>query len=109
MPLGKEGAVQIPLDQQYVEAMLDRPEKKSLAVAKNDPEHGRWLYKDVDAMAQKYDTAPLLFRRISRNVNAKEIPIAAPPRIDVPNRHLEYIVTWYATAALTYILGFLRR
>lgn len=109
VPLGREAAIQIPLDQNYIEAMLERPERKSIAVGANNPKVGRWLYKDVTAMAQKCGTVPLLFRRITRKMEPEEIPIAAPPRIDIPNRHLEYVVTWYAIAAFTYAFGFLRR
>lgn len=78
-------------------------------MAENNPETGKWLYRDVAAMARQYHTEPLLFRRIRRKVEMNEIPIAGPPRIDIPNRHLEYVITWYAMAAATYLLGFLKR
>lgn len=61
---------------------------------KNDPEHGKWLHKDLDAMSRLLDTEPVIFNRISKSVDKGSLPIATPPKIDVPNRHFEYVVTW---------------
>jgi cytochrome oxidase assembly protein ShyY1 len=65
------------------------------------------LYRDVEAMAKRYDTEPLMFQRISRR-NGTGIPITGPPRIEISNRHMEYIITWYAMSAATLALGFLK-
>ena len=49
-----------------------------------------------------------MFQRISRKSSA-EIPMAGPPRIEISNRHVEYIITWYVMSAATFALGFLKR
>lgn len=75
----------------------------------NEPEKGKWLYKDVDAMAKTQNTEPILFRRIRRKLDTKEIPISLPPKVELSNRHFEYILTWYTMAAATYLFGFLKK
>lgn len=76
---------------------------------RNDPSVGKWQYRDIAAMASHLGTEPLLFRRIARRVDPEQIPVASPPRIDISNRHLEYVFTWYIMAATTYLLGCLKR
>jgi cytochrome oxidase assembly protein ShyY1 len=106
VPRGKEGEIRLE-EEPYVEVMLDRGEKKSIAVQENNPDEGRWSYRNIEQMAKHYKCQPILFRRISRRTG--EIPIAGPPQINLPNRHFEYIVTWYLMSAATFALGFLRR
>lgn len=108
VPIGQESQIKIS-EEDYVEVMLDESEKKSIGMTQNDPLTGKWLYKDINAMAKQLDCEPLLFRRISRKRNDQCLPIPVPPRINISNRHMEYIITWYVMAASTFALGFLKR
>jgi surfeit locus 1 family protein len=107
VPLGKESEIKIP-EEQYVEVMLDRPEKKSFAVDENVPELGKWLYRDVEAMGKHCKCQPIAFKRITQREEGI-IPIAGPPKIEISNRHLEYIATWYLMSAASFALGFMKR
>ena len=40
---------------------------------------------------------------------AQSFPVVAPPRIDLPNNHLEYAITWYALAAVLLVIYMLFR
>jgi surfeit locus 1 family protein len=76
------------------------------------PEHGnsftppntaqRWFTRDVAAMAAALkapDPAPLfLMAETATNPEWKAL-IPAPIPADIPNRHLEYALTWYGLAA----------
>lgn len=91
-------------------------------MSENDVEQNRWTYKDWDGMAKALGTKPLLFKRI-RLIRGKgksaghnpvlgtltDIPVAPPPSVTLPNRHLEYVLTWWGIAAASLALGFLKR
>lgn len=73
-----------------------------------DPDIGRniWFARDVDAMAAALDTEPVLV--VAETSGAGDWPRPVPPGVDLPNRHLEYALTWFglaiAWAAMTVIL-----
>ena len=69
----------------------------------NDPARNLWYWPDAAAMtasafaAQPVETAP-----VTIDADASPDPGARPrggtTRIDLPNRHLEYALTWYGLA-----------
>lgn len=65
----------------------------------NVPDAGQWYYIDVGAMASKLGldrVAPLYVQVLDGGGNTP--PIADPSLPALPNRHLEYALTWYALA-----------
>lgn len=87
----------------------------------NDLERQRWAYKNWDEMAKALGTKPLLFKRINERGRGRsagydpvlgtltDIPVAPPPFVTLPNRHLEYVLTWWGIAVASLALGFLKR
>ena len=63
-----------------------------------EPDLGRniWFARDVDAMAETLDTAPVMI--VAESAGQAEWPRPVPPGVDVPNRHLEYAITWFGLA-----------
>lgn len=82
--------------------VLRRPEPGNLFSPANDAAGNRWYVRDVSAMAValKADMpAPLvLMAETSSNPGWKALD-PAPLPADIPNRHLEYALTWYGLAA----------
>ena len=85
-----------------------------LFAAQNDPTHNIWYWPDLAAMtASAFPDAPQ--GRAGRPAGSQALPLIieadakpAPPgglprggvtRLDLPNRHLEYALTWYGLAA----------
>ena len=91
-------------DQRPVEVVgvLRKPEPGNLFTPPNDPAGNRWYVRDVPGMAAalKADTpAPLvLMAETPSNPNWTAL-VPAPLPADIPNRHLEYALTWYGLAA----------
>lgn len=69
-------------------------------IMKNAPEHDSWHYRDLNAMAQRYGTAPVYLDLVSTN-KEHELPIGCQTRIYIRNEHLSYIITWYALSVIT--------
>lgn len=83
-----------------VTGVLRAPEPGNAFSPPNQP--GRWYTRDAAAMAAQLGAtrpAPLfLMAETSVNPEWKAL-IPAPLPTDVPNRHLEYALTWYGLAA----------
>lgn len=87
-------------------------EKPSFIVPENDPAKNLFYWKDRDAMAA---TAGLpagaqlvpFFVDASPSDVPGGLPVGGVTIIDLPNNHLQYVVTWYGlAAALVAVAGF---
>ncbi|MCT8998651.1 SURF1 family protein [Chelativorans intermedius] len=91
-------------------------EKPSFLVPDNDPVQNIFYWKDLDAMAR---SAGLSEREVypfyvdaDDKPNPGGLPVGGVTRINLPNNHLQYAITWYGLAfALVCVVGywFLRR
>jgi surfeit locus 1 family protein len=106
-----------PADQTPVElvGVLRVPDRATFVTPKNDPGADRWFSRDVAAMARQLQApqpAPVfLFAETSTNPTFKDL-VPAPVPSDIPNRHLEYALTWFGLAAAlagVYVASLLRR
>ena len=83
-----------------VVGVLRRPETGNLFSPPNSPV--RWYVRDLPAMAAALKAprpAPLtLMAETSTNPGWRAL-VPAPIPADIPNRHLEYALTWYGLAA----------
>jgi surfeit locus 1 family protein len=85
-----------------VVGVLRRADPASFVSPPNDVAGNRWFVRDPAAMAQALkapDPAPLfLMAETSSNPEWKALD-PAPLPADIPNRHLEYAITWFGLAA----------
>jgi surfeit locus 1 family protein len=99
---GKRAAGQVTGDVTFT-GLLRHADEQTMFVPDNDPGRNIWYWRDVDAMAATLGTdAPRVHKYV---VDAEAEP--APPggwphggvtRLELPNRHLEYALTWYGLA-----------
>lgn len=82
-----------------ITGVMRKPEPGNAFSPPNQP--GRWYTRDVAAMAAQLGAsqpAPLfLMAETSSNPEWKAL-VPAPIPTDIPNRHLEYALTWYGLA-----------
>lgn len=86
-----------------VTGVLRLPDKPNLFTVRNDPAAGRWFSRDVAAMAKALKApapaAPaFLMAETATNPELASL-VPAPVPADIPNRHLEYALTWFGLAA----------
>ncbi|HZZ35224.1 MAG TPA: SURF1 family cytochrome oxidase biogenesis protein [Caulobacteraceae bacterium] len=81
--------------------VLRKPDRANLFSPANTP--ARWYTRDIAAMATALkapDAAPLtLMAETATNPDWKAL-VPAPVPAEIPNRHLEYAITWYGLAAV---------
>jgi surfeit locus 1 family protein len=77
-------------------------EKPSFLVPDNEPEKATFFWKDLSAMAaaaglDEARVLPLFIDKTSM-LPAGLLPVANVTQIDLPNNHLQYLMTWYGLA-----------
>jgi len=80
--------------------VLRRPDRRNLFSPPNRP--GHWFTRDIPAMAAALRApAPAPVFLFAETPTNPELPALAPAPVpaDIPNRHLEYALTWYGLAA----------
>ncbi|WP_159713945.1 SURF1 family protein [Geminicoccus flavidas] len=89
-----------PAGQVELDAIVrDRSEERQTwFMPDNDPASGRWFWLDLAALGGRFDRPlePVALQLLPGSPGAT--PEAAPPKIDLPNNHLGYVITWYGLA-----------
>jgi surfeit locus 1 family protein len=112
-----------PQGEVEVTGLLRRPAEQSWFVPANDPARNLWFWRDLDGMAvsvlgrEHARAFPFFLDEQPRESDTAAAPWPRPgvTRLDLPNRHLEYALTWYGLAGtliavyLAFAIGRLRR
>ena len=112
-----------PQGEVEVTGLLRRPADQGWFVPANEPARNVWFWRDLDGMAASVlgrDQArvlPFFLDEQPRDPVPSPTPWPRPgvTRLDLPNRHLEYALTWYGLAGtliavyLAFSIGRLRR
>ena len=91
------------LDQgrQSVDAIIRLPAQKGYFVPENDIEGNDWFTLNIAEMTAHHGLAGVIdtyTADVLRPHGAYVLPIGAAVRIDIPNNHLNYAMTWYGIA-----------
>ncbi|WP_298806244.1 SURF1 family protein [uncultured Lentibacter sp.] len=100
-----------PAGDATVEGNLHWPEERDSYTPENDLAGNTWYARDVAALAEALNTEEVLV--VARSEAPKSAHILPLPldTSTIPNRHLEYIITWYGLAAVWVLMTvyFLKR
>lgn len=80
----------------------------------NEPGSNVWFSVDLDAMARHagVETFNGIYVEVQESAHNAPYPLGGQSRIELPNNHLQYVITWYAVAIgaiVIYILWHRRR
>jgi len=97
-----------------VEGLLRGPREKGYFVPENRPRENFWFWLDVDAMAAHsgMNAKDGYYVELVANQTPGLYPLGGQARIDLPNNHLNYAITWFSvalTALVIYLLWHRRR
>lgn len=75
--------------------------KPSIFTPENDPARNSWFYVDVAAMAKAASVARVLpfYLDADASPNPGGWPRGGQTVTDLPNNHLQYVITWFSLAA----------
>jgi surfeit locus 1 family protein len=86
-----------------VTGLARTPEAKGLFVPDNEPAENRWFWRDLGAMAKSMfpagtpDVAPFMLEAERSDVPGRW-PLGGQTKLDLPNNHLQYALTWFLLA-----------
>ncbi|RHZ69193.1 hypothetical protein Glove_287g12 [Diversispora epigaea] len=94
-----------------IEGLLKNSEKKSWFTPKNEPDQNRWIWNDIENMAERIGAQPVLIEQnlvcsphlINQTIQ-DGIPVGKIPIVDLRNTHLQYAITWYSLSLATSIM-----
>jgi surfeit locus 1 family protein len=99
-----------------IEGAIRAPGRQHWLQPDNEPEKNLWFWTDLDAMARHAGAAPErlvpVFLEAVAAPNPGGLPVGGQTRVNLPNDHLQYAITWYALAvglAVIYVVYHLRR
>jgi len=90
-------------DDVAVTGLARNPDSQGLFIPDNEPEGNRWFWRDLDAMSKSMfpagapDIAPF-FLEAERSDIPGGWPLGGQTRLDLPNNHLQYALTWFLLA-----------
>ena len=94
-----------------VSGVLRLTEERSSLTPQNDVTKDMWYSRDVEALAEKFETLPVfidLDLESSKEAALKGGPIGGQTRIALRNDHVQYMLTWWTVSALTFILWIMK-
>jgi surfeit locus 1 family protein len=96
-----------------LDGILRLPQKKTFFQPENEPEKNIWFYLSPAEMAQAGGIAARtdLYLDADRTANPGGYPIGGQTRINLPNDHLQYAITWALLAlvlAVVYVIYHLK-
>jgi surfeit locus 1 family protein len=97
-----------------VAGVLRRPPDRGWMQPDNDPAGNHWFWIDLPAMAESagLTAAVPMILEAAPGADPTILPIGGQTRIDLPNDHLAYAVTWFSFAGILlviYVISHLRR
>lgn len=84
--------------------LLRKPELKTTFTPDNDAHRNIWYWRDLDAMARTLiphaatTPAPFFLDAEKGSPAGRLGPLGGVTRLDIPNTHLQYAMTWYGLA-----------
>ena len=82
--------------QTEVAGVLYWPRETDRFTPEPDLDRNIWFAREVGTMAEALGTAPLMI--VAESHGLGDWPRPAPPGAELPNRHLEYALTWFGLA-----------
>lgn len=84
-----------------IEALIRRPGEPNWLVPDNEPATNRWFWMDLPAMrtaAGLNPDGPPFYLDERAGQHPGEFPIGGQTRLEMPNDHLQYAITWFLLA-----------
>lgn len=113
VPAGAVDDMDRPLGEVTITGLLRAPEEPGPFTPENEPENNIWFWRDLDAMSTYADRTIMtrsLFQVHPFFLDAGDTgdglwPRGGVTRLELPNRHLEYALTWFGMAGALVVVG----
>lgn len=90
-----------------VTGVVRKPWHQGWFVPDNNVEKNIWFFGDAAAMARAMNVAaPAYFIDADASANPGGLPKGGQTRVDIPNNHWQYAITWYAFSIVLLVIYF---
>lgn len=92
-----------------VTGLARNPDSQGLFIPDNEPEENRWFWRDLGAMSKSMfpagarDIAPFILEAERSDIPGGW-PLGGQTRLDLPNNHLQYALTWFLLALCVVVI-----
>ena len=89
-----------------LEGVIRAPGRKSRFTPDNVPQDNFWFYVDLPAMASYAGLDPFVSWYVEAGAasNPGGFPMGGQSKVDLPNDHLQYAITWYSLALVLLVI-----
>lgn len=87
-----------------VSGISRKPAPRGWMQPDNEPETGTWFWIELPAIAAVTGVTPAPRVIVEADAGTAELPIGGQTRLDIPNNHLQYAVTWFAFAIILAVI-----
>ncbi len=96
----------LPVGTVTVSGILRRPAERGWMVPDNEPDANLWFWIDLPAMAMAAGAtpAPTVVLEADFDPAGGALPIGGQTRLDIPDNHLQYAITWFAFAVILMVI-----
>ena len=90
----------------WLEGVIRVDGRKSRFTLDNVPEENFWFYVDLPAMASYVGQDPFAswYVEASATPNPGGFPVGGQSKLDLPNDHLQYALTWYSLVLALFVI-----
>ena len=90
----------------HIEIMIRLPRGQAPFIPDNLPDNNLWFYIDTQQKGQLSDLRlEKYYGLVKENPEGFDYPSAYQWNFDIPNNHLQYMLTWFAFALITLVMG----
>lgn len=97
----------VPSGVQSIEGLIRPPGPRGWMVPENDLRQNVWFTLDAEAMARAGGfarVAPFTLDLVAASAPSNDWPRGGQTRLDLPNNHLQYALTWYSLAGVLIVV-----
>ena len=94
----------LPADTETVSGIARRPPERGWMQPDNEPDANLWFWTDTTAMAKAAAVGPVPALILEADAAGDALPIGGQTRLDIPNNHLQYAITWIAFAVILLVI-----
>jgi len=96
-------------DEVTVTGIVRMPDTQGLFIPDNEPDANRWFWRDLAAMGQSmFPETPERLAPFFLEAEKDQVPGGWPEggqtRLELPNNHLQYAITWFLLAACLLVI-----
>ena len=94
----------LPAGMVTISGIARRPPERGWMQPDNESDANLWFWVDVAAMAEAVAVGPVPALILEADAAGEALPIGGQTRLDIPNNHLQYAITWFAFAMILLVI-----